>query len=265
MKRARGRRLRCLAACAPLAAAGPAAAGIAGAGLIERSFGAPPEARSAAAYNLPSYPHAAFVWFPSSPHPGEPVLLASVSTDPTSPIISYAWDLGQGAGFVTGRPTLYTSFTTYAPRTVRLRVINGKALSDIATQTIHMSAPPATVLQPFPVVRVVSVLKRSGIAIRLLAVEAGAGARSTISCRGAGCPVRSEARVLPSSPRGAVSVRFRRFERFLPAGTLLQIRVFKAPTIGSYTRLLVRRHRLPARTDSCLDPSALSPITCPSS
>ena len=107
------------------------------------------KARSAAFYNLarprppgPPPPHADFVWFPPQPHPGEAALLASVSTASTSPIIKYAWDLRQGEGFVPGGPTLDTTFTTYAPREVRLRVTDANGSSDIATHTISMSAPP---------------------------------------------------------------------------------------------------------------------------
>src|SRR5437899_940635 len=70
-----------------------------------------PPARAAALYNLAGRPQAQFVWFPASPHPGETVLLGSISTDLTSPLVGYAWDLGLGGGFVTGAPTLYTRFS----------------------------------------------------------------------------------------------------------------------------------------------------------
>jgi hypothetical protein len=232
---------------------------------VGQAWGGSPKARSAAVYNLLANPHAAFLWFPASPHPGEAVLLASISTDPTSPINGYAWDLGQGAGFVAGGPALSTTFSTYAPRVVRLRVTNGNALSDVAAETIHMSAPPATVLQPFPIVRIVGIVRSSGVRIKLLAVQAGAGARSTVTCRRRGCPVKYETRVVPSTRRAAIWVRFHRFERFLRAGVVLEIRVSKAEKIGSYTRFAIRRRRLPARVDECLDPSGVTPMTCPSS
>jgi hypothetical protein len=231
---------------------------------VGKASGESTKARIGAVYNLSARPQASFVWFPHSPHPGEPVLLASVSTDATSPIIGYAWDLEQGAGFEAGRSALYTTFSTFAPRVVRLRVTDGNGLSDVAAETIHMSAPPATVLQPFPIVRILAIVRNSGIRVRLLAVEAGAGARSTVTCHGPACPVRSEARVVPSATRGGVWVRFRRLERFLRAGVGLEIRVSKAEKIGAYTRIAIRRHRLPTRVDTCLDPGGIKPITCPS-
>jgi hypothetical protein len=234
-------------------------------GQAGEAVGESTKARTGAVYNLIAGPHASFVWFPHSPHPGEPVLLASVSTDAASPIIGYAWDLEQGAGFEAARPALYTTFSTFAPRVVRLRVTDGNGLTDVAAETIFMSAPPAAVLQPFPIVRIVGILRRSGVRVRLLAVEAGAGARSTVSCHGRGCPVTSESWVVPLAARGVVWVRFRRLERFLRAGVVLEIRVSKAEKIGSYTRFAIRRHRLPARVDRCLDPEGRKPITCPSS
>src|SRR2546421_6364309 len=115
--------------------------------------GASTKAHGSASYNLLSRPHAAFVWFPELPHPGEPVLLASVSTDPISPLVGFAWDVGLGDGLQTGGPALRTTISTFAPHVVRLRVTNGSGVSDIANETITMSTPPASVLQPFPIIR----------------------------------------------------------------------------------------------------------------
>ena len=227
--------------------------------------GATTKAHSSAAYNLVSRPHAAFVWFPELPHPGEPVLLASVSTDPISPLVGFAWDVGLGDGLQTGGPALRTTFSTFAPHVVRLRVTNGSGVSDIANQTITMSTPPASVLQPFPIIRMVAIVKASGADVKSLAVKTSAGARSAVTCRGKRCPARAAAHVVPASRRGSVWVRFRSFQRFLPAGTVLEVRVTKAGKIGAYTRLAIRRHKLPSRLDSCLDLLGVSPIACPTS
>jgi hypothetical protein len=59
-------------------------------------------------------------------------------------------------------------------------------------------------------------------------------------------------------------LRFRRFERALPAGIVLEIRVSKIGEIGKYTRLLIRHRRPPTRLDNCLDPAGILPMTCPS-
>jgi hypothetical protein len=57
---------------------------------------------------------------------------------------------------------------------------------------------------------------------------------------------------------------FQRFERRLRAGVTLEIRISKAGEIGKYTRLVVRRGKLPQRVDVCLDPAGVKPIVCPS-
>jgi hypothetical protein len=141
-------------------------------------------------------------------------------------------------------------------------VTDRNGLSDIASATIHMSAPPSTVLQPFPLVRIAGIVKPSGVRIRTLAVRAGAETRSTVTCRGRGCPVRSVSQAAPAT-RAVSSLRFHPFERYLGAGVVLEIRVWKAEKIGSYTRYMIRRHRLPARVDTCLDPLGVRPIICP--
>jgi len=225
------------------------------------------KARASAFYNLarpgPPPPHADFVWFPALPHPGEPALLASVSTASTSPIVKYAWDLRQGEGFASGGPTLDTTFTTYAPREVRLRVTDANGSADIAAHTISMSAPPPSVISPFPIVRIVGILKRAGVRIKLLSVRLSAAGRAVVARRGARCPAKSQARALPASRKGTMWVRFRSFERFLRAGIALEIRISKPGKIGAFTRYAIRRRKLPARSDSCLDPGGRKPIACP--
>jgi hypothetical protein len=223
-----------------------------------------PKTQSGHAQGQTGNPQADFVWFPGSPQPNEQVLLGSTSADATSPLVSYAWDVGNGEGFVTGGPTLYTHFSTYAPRSVRLRVTDGAGLSGIAVHTIRMSNPPAAVLQPFPLVRIVGIVKRGGVKVRILAVRMGAGAVSTVTCRGRSCPTRTQRRAVAASKHSPVWVAFPRLEHFLRAGVVLEVRVSKAGKIGSYTRFLIRRHKLPARSDSCLEPAGTKPMVCPS-
>src|SRR2546423_1604015 len=263
-------RRRGRAGAALVAVLGLAALLLLAASWVSTASGNNDRARAAAEYKLarprspgPPPPHADFVWFPTSPRPSESTLLASVSTATTSPIVKYAWDLEQGEGFQSGGPTLDTKFTTYAPREVRLRVTDANGSSDIATHTISMSAPPPSVISPFPIVRIVGVVKRAGVRIKLLAVRLGASARAVVACRGRRCPAKSQARALPASRRGIGWVRFRRFERFVRAGLALEIRISKPGKIGAFTRFAIRRRKLPARSDSCLDPAGIKPIACP--
>jgi hypothetical protein len=220
-------------------------------------------------YTLHGAPVASFTWSPQFPRIGDPITLTSTSSDLGSRIIRYAWDFednGPFGAFVAGGPVAGASFATPAPHVVRLRVTAADGLSSIAAETITMTPPLASarVMYPFPTVRIRGSDLRSGVKITQLAVKAPAGARINVTCSSRRCPSRSVSRMAASKRRRAMWVTFRRFHRFLPAGLTLQVRVSRNSEIGSYTRFQVRRRKLPVRTDSCLDPSGVRPIACPS-
>src|SRR2546423_13457 len=163
------------------------------------------EASPAATYKLSAPPVASFRWFPSSPRVGEKFSLVSTSSDPTSPIVAFAWDTsdnGPFGPFQPGGPTTSALFSTPADHVVRLRVTAADHLSSVAAATIHMGAPPQGVLQPFPTVRIVGRLVRGGIRLSILSVKAPAKARIKVNCSGHGCPVRAQRRTasLPRAP-----------------------------------------------------------------
>jgi hypothetical protein len=114
----------------------------------------------------------------------------------------------------------------------------------------------ATLLRPFPVVRIRGYFKTGGVRVTLLSVNAPRSARITVRCVGRGCPMRTLS--LASAP-----ARLRPFERFLPAGTVLQVRVTRAGSIGKYASFLIRAHSAPLRTDLCLLAGRAKPAACP--
>jgi IPT/TIG domain/Immunoglobulin I-set domain/Immunoglobulin domain len=134
------------------------------------------------------------------------------------------------------------------------------------TTTFAPSSPPAPrTMLPFPVVRIAGSENASGVKISLLTVQAPGGAEIAILCRGRGCP-KTESRVMASGRRaGTTLVEFRRFERSLRAGAVLEIRISKGGEIGKYTRFTIRRGKPPARVDTCLSPTGITPMVCPSS
>ena len=228
------------------------------------SFAIGSEATSAAV-QPPTAPVASFAVFPSAPHTGEPVSLVSSSTDSASPITAFAWDLAGTGAFAPGGKAIGTSFSTPGDHLLRLRVTDANGLSSVAAETIRVTSLPLPLMQPFPTVRILTTVTRAGVRLRLLTVQAPAGARITVKCAGRGCPVRSQRRMAASSRAQAASVEFRKFERLLPAGVVLEVRVFKPGETGKYTRFAIRRDRLPTRLDTCLGPVGGKPIVCPSS
>jgi hypothetical protein len=212
-----------------------------------------------------SPPAASFSWFPSNPGVGESVWLVSSSTDASSPITAFAWDLAGTGPFSSGGPGISTTFSTPGSHVVRLRVTDANGLSSVAAETIPVGAPTLTLMRPFPIVRITSIETRSGVRLRLLGISAAAGTEITVRCRGRGCPVKSQSHLATAGKGGRPFVVFKRFQRALVAGVVLEIMVTKPGEIGKYTRLVVRRGRLPARFDACLAGTATKPIGCPSS
>jgi hypothetical protein len=213
-------------------------------------------------------PMASFRWFPIAPSTDESVSLVSTSTDVTSPLTAFAWALTRNGAFIAGKPVLTTSFATPGNHIVRLRVTAADGLQSVASESILVTEPPLVLMQPFPIVRIAGTETSRGAKISLLTVQAPLGARVTVSCHGRSCPTKSETRVAVSSRRrgaGPVQIPFRRFERSLRAGVILEIRVYKRREIGKYTRFVIRHGRLPLRVDTCLDPAGSKPTVCPSS
>jgi len=217
-----------------------------------------------AAVPPPTPPLASFKWFPPVPQTGEPVSLVSISTDAASPITGIAWALTSNGPFQGGAAVLTTSFSTPGVHVVRLRVTDAHGLSSVAAETIKVIGRVPSLMQPFPVVRIAGTETASGVKLSLLTVQqVPVGARITVRCKGRGCPIKSERRVAVSSKRGAAPVEFRRFERSLRFGVTLEILVSQPGEIGKYTRFAVRRGKLPARVDMCLDPAGVKPLVCP--
>jgi hypothetical protein len=230
----------------------------------------PPTVGAPSAGTTPQLPPvASFHWFPSAPHTGEVVSLVSTSTDATSPITGFAWSIAGNGAFSAGAPALNTSFSTPGAHVVLLRVTDANGLSSVVAETIPVTWPEPTLMQPFPVVRIAGSENASGVRVGLLTVQAPVGATVNVTCRGRGCPARSQNVVATSGrskrTKGMVVIALRRFERTLRAGTVLEIRVSKPGQIGKYTRFAVRRGKLPARLDTCLSPAGIKPIACPSS
>ncbi len=208
-------------------------------------------------------PAAAFSVFPPHPHTGEPVTLVSTSSDATSPITSYAWNV-LGSAFAAGGQSKTTTFTAPGSHLVQLRVTDGAGLSGVASQHIPVSFP---LMRPFPSVRIVTTRSGGRLHLKALTVEAPAGATVAVACKGKGCPVRSLSRLV-TRPKGKSSglpaVTFPRLQRALPAGIALEIRVTQRGRIGKFTRFTIRKGKLPLRADACVNGTEPKPVPCTS-
>lgn len=99
-----------------------------------------------------------------------------------------------------------------------------------------------------------------GAHLSLLAVSAPKGANVGVRCRGRNCPYPHK-RFESKGKR----VILRKLARNYRAGTVIELRVTKAETIGKFTRIRIRAGQNPARLDRCLNPGRPNkPIHCPS-
>jgi hypothetical protein len=213
----------------------------------------------------PGAPAASFAWFPANPRVGETVSLVSSSSDAASPLVGFAWDLAGTSTFANAGSSTSTTFTTAGKHLVQLRVTDAAGLTSVAGETIAVSAPALPLMQPFPIVRITSIATRSGVRLRLLSVLAPAGAQITVQCSGHACPTKSQSHLAAVHKSRAAFVEFRRFERALTPGAVIEIRVSKAGVTGKYTRFTVRRGKRPTRLDACISGVAARAIRCPSS
>jgi IPT/TIG domain len=209
-------------------------------------------------------PVASFGWFPPSPNAGEPVSLFSSSKDAVSPITTFGWAFASTGPFQSAGPIYTIVFANPGAHLVRLRVGSADGQSSTASETIMVGSPVASLMQPFPIVRIAGTDTSRGVKISLLSVFAPSGVEISVHCKGGGCPLRKARRAAPSTKRGTATVRFRRFERALPAGVKLVVRVAKLGEIGKYTRFVIRKGKLPKRIDTCLEPAGVKPQACPS-
>jgi hypothetical protein len=210
----------------------------------------------------PTGPTAAFTWLPSDPHVGQPVSLLSTSTAGSSALSSYAWQI-DGGPFSTGSLARSVTFSTPGSHLVALRVTDAGGRSSLVSNTIPVSSREVTLMQPFPVVHVAGSYSHDGATLRVLSVQAPAGATVVVECSGTGCPARRQRRSVPTSAGAAATIGFAGFERSLPAGLTLKVKVFAEGEIGKLTRLVIRRGKPPARSDTCLEPSGLRTTGCP--
>jgi hypothetical protein len=116
------------------------------------------------------------------------------------------------------------------------------------------------VLTPFPVVRMRGRVFSGSVLVTLLTVRAPTASKVTAYCSGRSCPRKRVAVVA-----GRKTVRVRRFERRLRAGTVLRIYVTKTGFIGKFTQFRIVKGRPPARVDRCARTAGSAPRRCPTS
>jgi hypothetical protein len=217
---------------------------------------------------------------------GTRVDFRSSSTDPDGDALTHRWDFGDGAtsrevspSHDFGRAGSYIVVLQVADRRGAVAQVTVTVVIQLAgTVTITapvVTAPPPQVgsasgagvrrLDPFPSVRAAGRILGRTTHLRSFSVRGPRGATVRVTCSRGSCPRAQRLRMtIPRRGSGsAASVRVRRLERRLRAGTVLEVRVTKGDLVGKYTRLRIATGRAPVRTDRCLSPGSSTPVACP--
>jgi hypothetical protein len=189
---------------------------------------------------------------------GETVTLTSTSLDLDGPIVAYAWDLDDDGSFDDASSIAASVSLGPGFHRVGLRVLDRDGAAAAVYRPIVIAEPALELLRPFPLVRLSALITRGGAQVELLGVRAAAGVRVTVHCRGRSCPWRRRTVVSKDG-----SVRFRRLQRKLRAGTVIEVFAGKRGFVGKYTRFRIRRGRVPARVDSCFVAGTGRASRCP--
>jgi PKD domain len=222
----------------------------------------------AAALAADQPPDASFSYSPEDPRAGQSIEFESSSCDPDGQLVRQAWDLdGDGAYDDAEGPVATQTFSGSGPRSVGLEVTATGGVTDTQRRTVTVDTEYALprpdsdrVMSPFPVIRLAGRLTRTGARVKVLSVlRAPVCALVQVTCRGASCPVRRTSGYV--GRRG--TLRVRRFERRLRAGTVLTVRISKNKLIGKYTQFQIRKNRAPKRRDRCLRPGRRAGSPCP--
>jgi hypothetical protein len=204
-------------------------------------------------------PAALFDFLPKTPVVRELVTLTSTSLDYDGPIVVQQWDLDADGVYddATG-PTAIFRPTRARAYPVALRVVDGDGAATVLRKVVAVGKRPAHAFASAPRIRYVGVPTATGARLELLTVSAPKGAHVGIRCKGRGCPYKHK-RFTSKGKR----VNLRKLGRSFPAGTVIEVRVTKKETIGTFTRIRIRAGKRPARLDRCLDPGKPNkPISC---
>jgi hypothetical protein len=221
----------------------------------------------AAALAADQLPDAGFSFSPEDPRAGQQVRFVSSSCDPDGRLVREAWDLDGDGAFDDAFGRVATrAFSGAGGHIVGLEVTAANGATDRSRRTVFVDTEYALprpdsdrLMSPYPVVRLAGRLTPAGARVRLLSVSrAPKCAVVTVSCRGRSCPARRVTRFM-----GRRSLRIRRFERRLRAGTVLTVRISKGASIGKLTQFRIRSGKGPRRRDRCLRPGETRGSACP--
>lgn len=208
-------------------------------------------------------PQASFNVAPASPLDGDLVTFSSTSGDPDGPLTAQQWDLDGDGQYDDASGAIATKAFETGSYTVRLRVTDSRGATATAERRIDVAKRPPRLLTGVKI-SLFGNLTQRGVRFKRLVVRTPAKATTKITCKGRKCP--KAARAASKRTSKTRRLRFKRFERAFPGGTLITVTVTRPGYIGQYTTIKIRKgQRRYVRKDRCLQPGARKPSACPDS
>ena len=213
--------------------------------------------------NVNAPPRASFNIAPANPFEGDAVTLSSTSGDPDGPITGHQWDLDGDGQYDDASGAVVSRAFSAGAHTVRLRVTDSRGAAATTERRINAVKRPPKLLSGVKVT-LFGDLTRTGVQLKRLVVRTPAKTTVKVSCKGRKCP--EGARAASRRTSKTTRLRFKKFERSFPAGTLIKVTVTRPGYIGQYTSIRVRSGlRRYIRRDRCILPGATKPTVCPDS
>jgi PKD repeat protein len=206
-------------------------------------------------------PQASFNVAPGSVLAGDTVTLFSTSGDPDGPIAAQQWDLDGDGQYDDASGAVATRRLPKGSHRVALRVVDSRGAVATAERRVTVGARPLKLLEGVKIT-LFGILTREGARFERLFVRTPARATVKITCKGKSCPKSTTRKRAAKTQR----LRFKKFERLFPAGTLITVSVTRSGYIGQQTTIKVRGGlRRYIRRDRCIHPASGKPIACPAS
>ncbi len=206
-------------------------------------------------------PQASFNVAPGSLLDGDTVTLSSTSGDPDGPLASQHWDLDGDGQYDDASGAVATRKLPKGSYRVGLRVMDSRGAVATAERRVTVGARPLKLLEGVKIT-LFGTLTREGARFERLFVRTPARATVKITCKGKSCPKGTTRKRAAKTQR----LRFKKFERLFPAGTLITVSVTRSGYVGQQTTIKVRdRLRRYIRRDRCIHPASGKPIACPGS
>ena len=213
--------------------------------------------------NVNAPPTASFNVAPASPFDGDSVTFSSTSGDPDGPLTGVQWDLDADGQYDDASGPVVSRAYAAGARTVRLLVTDSRGATATAERRFDVLRRPPRLLGGVKI-SLFGNLTDKGARLKRLLVRTPAKATAKVTCAGRKCPKGTKK--VSTRPVKTRRLRFKKFERVFPAGSLITVSVTRPGFIGQHTTIKIRGNlRRYIRRDRCLPAGGGKPIACPDS